>query len=221
MEVSGELTLSSSIQKTNNNKDIKLIIVGDSGTGKTSLVNQYILNKFSQTYQATIASQFSYKIIKIDNITYRLQFWDLAGQDKSPSATRLFCQNANGIIFCCEVNRKQTRENIKKWKESIDNNINTNEIPTIIMENKCDLLGKNENDYNEHMDSLKTMCKEIKIRNCFRTSALNGYGVEKAMDYLLRQIINGFNGNEEENGRDTVTLESTRKIRRRDKICCV
>ena len=217
-----EIVPNSEIKRTSScNRDIKLIIVGDSGTGKTSLVNKFILNKFSQTCQATIASQFSNKIIKIDDVLYRLQFWDLAGQDRSPETTGIFCQGANGIIFCCEVKNKKTRDNIIKWKESIENNVDTNKISSILMENKCDLLGKNENDYNIDIDSLKNFCDENKINGCFRTSALNGYGVDKAMDFLLREIIKDFDADVVYDGRDTVALsQSSRKLRNGNNSCC-
>ena len=60
--------------KKNKSRDLKIIIVGDSGTGKTSFVNRYILNKFAGNYQATIATQFSSKILQLNDIIYRLQF---------------------------------------------------------------------------------------------------------------------------------------------------
>ena len=90
------------------NKDLKIIIVGNSFTGKTSLMNRYIYNKFAQTYSITIGSQFSYKIYKKDDVIYRVQFWDIAGQDKNPETTRIFCQNTKGIILCCEVNKPES-----------------------------------------------------------------------------------------------------------------
>lgn len=170
-------------------KDLKLIIVGDSGTGKTSFVNKYILNKFAETYSPTIASQFSYKIIKIDDVIYRLQFWDIAGQDRNPETTGIFCKDTRGIILCCEVNKKTTKENTLKWKESIEKNIEINEIPIILIENKCDILGEEEEDYNKDIDSLKSFAEENNINKCFRTSALNGYGVEDSVNFLIREII--------------------------------
>ena len=61
-------------------RELKIIIVGDSGAGKTKFVNRYILNKFVDIYQATIVSQFSYKILKIGDLTYRLYFGILLGK---------------------------------------------------------------------------------------------------------------------------------------------
>ena len=95
-------------------KDIKIIIVGNSDTRKTSFVNKYINNKFAQTYSPKIASQFSYKIVKIKEKIYRVQFLDIAGQDKNPENTGIFCKNTKGIILWCEVNKIQSREDTIK-----------------------------------------------------------------------------------------------------------
>ena len=169
------------------NKDIKIIIVGNSGTGKTSFVNKYIHNKFAQTYSPTIASQFSYKIVKINDIIYRVQFWDIAGQDKNPETTGIFCKNTKGIILCCEVNKNQSREDTIKWKESIEKNIAIEKIPIILIENKCDLLG--ENNFNKNFEELEKFGEDNNINKCFRTSALEGYQIEESINYLINEII--------------------------------
>ena len=191
-------------------KELKIIIVGDSGTGKTSFVNRYILNKFVDTCLATIVSQFSYKILKIGDLTYRLNFWDIAGQDRNPEATKIFCKNTNGIILCCDASYRKSRDNTIKWKESVDKNINLKNIPIIIIENKCDLLGETENDYNKDIDELKNFAEQNNIKNSFRTSAMKGYGIEDSMNYLINEIINMNNLNdayeEEENLRETIAL---------------
>ena len=204
--------------------DLKIIIIGDSSTGKTSIVNRYVSNKFDNTYKATIASQFSYKIIKIKGVIYRMQFWDLAGQDRSGTLACIFCKDSHGIVFCCDVTEPKSKNNILIWKKSLEDNIDISNIPLIIMENKCDLLGKNENDYNEDFETLKQFSNENKFDNCFRTSALNGYGIENAMNFLLRQIIKGENYRESScgNERDTVALSTLpkKKLREPKKNCC-
>ena len=197
-------------QNKNRSRELKVIIVGDSGTGKTSFVNRYILKKFVDTYQATIVSQFSYKILNIGDLNYRLNFWDIAGQDRNPETTKIFCKNANGIILCCDASDRKSRENTIKWKESVDRNIYLENIPIIIIENKCDLLGETEDDYNKDIDELKNFANENNIKNSFRTSAMKGYGIEESMNYLINEIININNLNdvneEEENLRETVAL---------------
>ena len=213
---------------TKKNKDLKIIIVGDSGTGKTSLINKYILNKFIESYQATIVSQFSFKILEIDDIVYRIHFWDIAGQDRNPQTTKIFCKDSNGIILCCEVNDKKARQNTIKWKESVEQNINLENIPIIILENKCDLLGESEDDYNKDIDELKKFAEENNINNCFRTSAMKGYQIEESINYLINEIItfNKYNEideyNGDESGRETVALSDkpNYSIRVKKGNCC-
>jgi len=61
--------------------DFKIIVIGNSGTGKTSFVHKWTKNTFSETYKATIVSEFGYKIFELDGKYYRIQIWDLAGKD--------------------------------------------------------------------------------------------------------------------------------------------
>ena len=207
----------------NQNRDLKIIIVGDSGTGKTSFVNKYILNKFADTYQATIATQFSSKILEIDGITYRLQFWDIAGQDRSVTTTNIFCKNTNGVVLCCEINDKNTLNNTIIWKNSIEQNIDVTNVPMIIIQNKCDLLGS-ELEYNKGIEELKEFTERNGIKNCFRTSAMTGFGIRESMEYLIQEIIKvtEFKENEYDNeNRETVAIsDKPRTIRGKKNGCC-
>ena len=208
----------------NKNRDLKIIIVGDSGTGKTSFVNRYILNKFTGNYRATIATQFSSKIINKDNINYRLQFWDIAGQDRSVTTTNIFCKNTHGIVLCCEINDENTLNNTLIWKNSIEQNIEVINVPMIIVQNKCDLLG-DESNYNNGIDELKKFGESNGIKNCFRTSALTGYGIEESMEFLINEIIkvNDFTDKDDDNGdnRPTIAInDKPRMIRGKSNGCC-
>lgn len=207
----------------NQNRDLKIIIVGDSGTGKTSFVNKYILNRFADTYQATIATQFSSKILEIDGITYRLQFWDIAGQDRSVTTTNIFCKNTNGVVLCCEINDKNTLNNTIIWKNSIEQNIDVTNVPMIIIQNKCDLLGS-ELEYNNGIEELKEFTERNGIKNCFRTSAMTGFGIQESMEYLIQEIIKVTEFRENENvneNRETVAIsDKPRTIRGKKNGCC-
>ena len=81
-------------------------------SGKTSIVDRYINNIFQEKKRATISPNFAYKLIKKNNIIYRVHFWDIPGQDRSPQITSVFCRDAQGFIFCCDALVKSGAINI-------------------------------------------------------------------------------------------------------------
>ena len=168
-------------------KDLKVILIGNISTGKTSIINRFIKNIFEEKCRATIAPEFSYKVIKYKGANYRLQIWDLPGQERNKEITRLFCQNSDGCIFCCEVKDKKSREDLLRWKESLNDKQEISDLPKIIIENKCDLLG-NEEKYLDNFEELKKFSDDNDFDECFRTSALNGYNIENAINFLVEKI---------------------------------
>ena len=202
--------------------NFKVIIIGNQSTGKTSLINKYVYNKFSNDYKATIVSQFDYKIIKKEEQNYRLSFWDLAGQDKNPEMIKLFSQDSNGVIICCEVNNIKSMKDTLIWKENLINSIDINKVTIILCENKCDLLNKND----EKINLLENFSQENKFNKCFRTSSLNGYGIEDMMNYLLDDMIKRLEFNEDgfDNSLNSFSLgkkkEKKEKKKNEKKKCC-
>ena len=124
------------------------------------------------------------------------------------------------------MNNEESRNNIVKWKESIEQNLNLETVQMIIVENKCDLLGEEESDYNKDIDELKNFSEENHINNYFRVSALNGYGINESMNYLVNEIAKfiSFNdeGEDEESKRDTIALNEKPhlSLRAKKKKCC-
>ena len=90
--------------------DLKIIVIGTSGTGKTSFVNKWTKNQFSDTYKATIVSEFGFKIFEENGKLYRIQLWDLAGQDKNAMVTKIFAKDAHGCVVMSDATNSQTRE---------------------------------------------------------------------------------------------------------------
>ena len=90
--------------------DLKIIVIGTSGTGKTSFVNKWTKNIFSDTYKATIVSEFGFKIFEENGKLYRIQLWDLAGQDKNAMVTKIFAKDAHGCVVMSDATNAQTRE---------------------------------------------------------------------------------------------------------------
>ena len=171
--------------------DLKIILVGNLSTGKTSIINRYINNNFEEHCRATIAPEFSYKVVKSNGIILRLQFWDLPGQERNPVVTGLFCKDSNAVICVCEINNNKSREDISKWEESLRNNIDIDNLPKILLENKCDLLGE-EDKYNENIEELQKFSEEHNFSAYFRTSAFTGYNIDKAINFLVDEIVKTF-----------------------------
>ena len=207
--------------------DLKVILLGNVSSGKTSIVERYINNIFRDKLRATISPNFAYKLIKKNNTIYRVHFWDIPGQDRSPQITSVFCRDAHGFIFCCDALVKKSREDIITWKKSLENVLDTSDIPLIILENKCDLLGK-ENDYNKNIEELKKFSEENNFLGAFRTSALNGYNINNAINFLVDEIINKVEKEEEEdkklnnkeNGRKSLRLNEVKVQKAKINKCC-
>ena len=199
--------------------DLKIILLGNISTGKTSIINRYINNTFETETRATITPSFLYKIIKKNNTIFRLQFWDLPGQERNPIVTSLFSKDSDGVIFCCEVKNDKSRKDILKWEESLKNNIDIENLPIIVVENKCDLLG-NEEMYNENIEELKKLSDEHNFSGYFRTSALNGYNIDKAINLLIDEIIKNIDEDDINVYKGNKTILNESKSNNGSKRCC-
>lgn len=177
--------------------DLKIIVVGNTNTGKTSFVNKWTKNQYSDSYKATIVSEFGYKIFEKDNKVYRIQIWDLAGQDKNPTMTRVFCKDSHGVVVMCDVTDKTSLEATLKWKKSIDESTTFFDgtlMPMMIIQNKIDLIDNylNSDDNDEIKQSLNNL-KQFEVKNGFimsyQTSVKKDFNVNESMNEFLNFII--------------------------------
>ena len=90
--------------------DLKIIVIGNSKVGKTSFVNKWTKNQFSDTYKATSVSEFGLKIFENEGKFYRIQLWDLAGKDKNPKIIKIFAKDSHGCVVISDATDIQTRE---------------------------------------------------------------------------------------------------------------
>lgn len=200
--------------------DLKLILVGNQSTGKTSLINRFIHGQFVESYKATLGAQFEYKIIKIGDTNYRVHFWDLAGQDRSPQVANLFARDSNGVIVVCEVNNKQSKEDALKWREAVIQTNQDDDLSMILLENKSDLV---EGGDTVGVEEIENYASDNGFLKGYRTSAKTGFNVETAVMYLLQQIIekNQFEKTMRDEGinEDEIVLQN--KIQKeKKKSCC-
>jgi small GTP-binding protein len=85
--------------------DLKIIVIGSSGAGKTSFVNKWTKNIFQEAYKATIVSEFGFKVFDHEGKLYRIQIWDLGGQDKTSTITKIFAKDSHGCVIVADANK--------------------------------------------------------------------------------------------------------------------
>ena len=90
--------------------NLKILIIGDQRTGKTTFANKYTKNIFEDEYKPTIVSEFNSKIYQKDGNLYRIQLWDLAGKDKNYMVTKIFAKDAYGCVIMSDATDIKTRE---------------------------------------------------------------------------------------------------------------
>ncbi|VAH63969.1 unnamed protein product [Triticum turgidum subsp. durum] len=96
---------------------LKVIILGDSGVGKTSLMNQYVNKKFSNQYKATIGADFLTKEVQYEDRLFTLQIWDTAGQERFQSLGVAFYRGADCCVLVYDVNSMKSFDNLNNWRE--------------------------------------------------------------------------------------------------------
>ena len=170
--------------------DLKIVVVGSSGTGKTSFCNLWINDTFSEDYKATVMSEFSFKMYNYKGNYYKVQIWDLAGQDKNIYTSKVFTKGSHGCLILYDTETKESFENTLKWKKAIDENskfIDETPLPIVLVQNKIDLVGPDE--LNKDEEELKKFVDENGFLIFTRTSCKTKQNVNETMDYLLANII--------------------------------
>lgn len=122
---------------------LKVIVLGDSGVGKTSILNRFVKQEFSQSYRATVGADFLFKEFTMDNKEISLQLWDTAGQERFQSLGNAFYRGTDCCLLVYDITNIESFENIMSWKKEFlerSGNENTN-FPIILIGNKCDLTG--------------------------------------------------------------------------------
>ena len=116
----------------------KIIFLGDQGTGKSSILNRFVSDKFDPNYQATIGLDFNSKNVKIDNQDVRLLLYDTAGQEKFRSLIPMYTRDAQIILLVYDVTRKESFTHIPEWINSLTN-VKKEDVIFVLVANKIDL----------------------------------------------------------------------------------
>ena len=176
-------------QNNNTLKDLKLklLIIGDSNVGKTSMLLNYTDNYFPESHLATIGVEYKAKEIKTDKYNIALQIWDTAGQERFRSITKSFFRNTNGILFVYDITSRRSFQSVKDWIK--DSEMHDSGFEKILVGNKIDLEPKRE----VQTDELKEYGLKKKI-DIIETSAKERINIDEAFKKIVDLIL----GNKDE-----------------------
>ena len=131
-------------------KDVKVIILGETGVGKTSIINRFINDEFNPDNDIeTLGSTFFRKSIKRQNTVYKLQIWDSIGQEKYHSITRLFIKGSNIVLLVYSIDSRESFEELNHWLNTLKDILDKNKYILGIVASKSDLVNEEIVSQNE------------------------------------------------------------------------
>ncbi len=167
-----------------NELDLKILLVGDTCVGKTSILSKYIDDIFEENHISTIGVEYKVKSIIINGIKINLRIWDSSGQDRFRSITQSFFRNADGILFIFDLTEKKTFEGVKQWL--IDSEYYDLNIKKILVGNKVDLVEKRKVD----KVIIDNFVKKIQLKY-YEMSAKDGTNIDNTFRELAEMILSG------------------------------
>ena len=116
----------------------KVVLIGDSGVGKSNLLSRYLKNEFSYDTKTTVGVEFGAKKIEIDDMKIKAQIWDTAGQERYKSITNAYYKGAKGALLCYDITNKKSFESIDKWVPELKSS-GDKDVTIVLVGNKIDL----------------------------------------------------------------------------------
>ena len=206
-------------ENDNNEINLKILILGDSSVGKTSLLLQYADGYFPTIYVATIGIEYKVKKININGADINLQIWDTAGEERFRSITQNYMKGADGILYVYDITQKSSFDNLKTWIRQSEEI--TEGFKKIIVGNKSDL----ENERRIQKETVQKFCDDRNIKG-IEVSAKAGTKVSEAFETLAKLIIGDKSKDEiirkyttlnKERG---LTIQKQKKKKKGKKKCC-
>eukprot|EP01107_Rhizomastix_libera_P015109 TRINITY_DN532_c0_g1_i1.p1 TRINITY_DN532_c0_g1~~TRINITY_DN532_c0_g1_i1.p1 ORF type:complete len:201 (+),score=73.72 TRINITY_DN532_c0_g1_i1:2-604(+) len=195
--------------------EVKVVLLGASGVGKSSLVSRYTQGSFSDTIEQTVGGSYFPKKITVDGQTIKLQIWDTAGQERFSALLPMYYHGAKGAILVYDISSPESFERVKAYEQELKNNITDYEVALAIVGSKLDLV----TEPVEITKVAEEFAKEKKAV-CIKTSAKTNIGVEEVFLQIARKILHSGSDNVEENKGFKINTEENYEEKPNKKKCC-
>ena len=181
------------MEKIKNNSPVamKVVIIGNSEVGKSSLINRYVNNRFAYDTNSTIGVEFNSTIIKKEGVSLKLQLWDTAGQERFKSITRIYYRGSRVIILAFDMTNLESLKSLIGWANDINENANVDDIDFFLVGTKSDKLSERKTTKDDIEDVILQLNEiNISIIDYAEVSAMTNVGVyeffDKVCDTLLK-----------------------------------
>ena len=166
-------------------KIYKVIIIGDSGTGKSSIVLRYCNNEFSDSFSATIGVDFKKQYIKVDDKLIRINIWDTAGQERFRSITRSYYRHSDAVVIVFDITNKNTFINVKEWIIDICK-FDRSVCPIILVGCKAD----REQHREVKVEEINHLIESYPLNISYvEASAKTGKNINNIFDIIAKQLV--------------------------------
>ena len=207
---------SSSIEEEDYDEKVKLMILGDSSVGKTSLLKKYCKNEFSHSYITTVGIDFQVKLLNINDKKIKIQIWDTAGEERYRVVAKNYFNTSDGFIIMYDITNRDSFDSISNWIEQIKDST-PNYKKSVLFGNKSDLNKLRNVQINEG--------KELAQKNDFKffeTSAKDGLNLNEGIESIVKDVLKDIDSIKLKR-RNTTSLKEKKKNNVKKKVkepCC-
>ncbi|KAG0441603.1 Ras-related protein Rab-1 [Dictyocoela muelleri] len=186
----------------------KLVLIGDSGVGKTSLLSRYTDNIFLSNYISTIGVDFKIKTINIDDKIIKLQIWDTAGQERFRTITSGYYRGSHAILIVFDYENRESLENITIWVNEIKKHTDNSLI--VVLGNKVD------GNISVSDERVNQVLVENNINYFYKVSAKENIGIDDVFIFVCNELIKSNKYDPKKFANQTINLKREKK-----KMCCI
>ncbi|KAM3138920.1 hypothetical protein pb186bvf_008933 [Paramecium bursaria] len=163
---------------------VKILMLGEGGVGKSSLLFQYVDGKFSENIQATLGVEFKQKVETIDNKKVTIQVWDTAGQEKFKTITPIYYKRVDGVCLVFSVVDRPSFQQVQSWIHNLnENSTSEKSLCKVLIGNKCDMPNRT---ISEEEGIALGQQLGLKYYEC---SAKTGKNVNEVFTQLVQQVV--------------------------------